>query len=106
MMDPDVTWTFVWQGAMTDKEAEAFLEDQPMDRIPLMDNGGLWLEALPERCEKEGHVPRFHPDESFQSYCVFCGEYPVANPALAEAAERAKDPEFQARYKELFGDAT
>lgn len=94
-MSYPVTWTFVWQGVMTEDEAKAFIEHQP-DRELIYD-GGLWLEAVPERCEKEGHVPRLHPDESWQSYCVICGEYPVVNQqlvdALKEYAEKGADRE-------------
>lgn len=103
MTDDGVTWTFVWQGTMTEDEAVAFAEHQP-DRVPLYDCG-LWLSADPERCEKDGHVPRLHPDESWQSYCVICGAYPVDNPELLRALT---DPELQARaaerYAVLFGD--
>lgn len=100
-MDYPVTWTFVWQGAMTDDEAEEFANGQ-LDREPLFDGGGLWLEAMPQQCKDRGaHVARFHPDESWQSYCVICGEYPVDNPAWAEAREKMNDPAFKAKVESM-----
>jgi hypothetical protein len=86
-MEHPITWTFVWQGAMSDDEAEAFADAQPQ-RLALFDHGGLWLESM--GCQEGQHIPRIHPDESFRSYCVLCGQYPVQNPELLAALEKAQ----------------
>jgi hypothetical protein len=71
--------TLVWQGWAAAPQDEPLIADA--GRTMLDTDGGLWTEAEPEACDKEGvHLPRWHPAEFLgHFYCTRCGAQGVKN---------------------------
>ncbi len=76
-------WTtvrhLVWQGWQENVDPTWKNMVGDSGRFYVDTDGGLWYEADPESCEKEGrHQPRWHPSEyMWWFYCVRCGEQGV-----------------------------